>query len=155
MYSFDEYDYFPSGRLFLRIETWGYSEIRKAWADGKKQRLENLLNSFVAGIIKTAESVHAWKMNREKEENERQERIRQHEERERVRREEKEKLQALEREVEAWHRSKRIRSYLEAVRTLAFERHGGIEPGSELDHWVSWAEEQADQLDPLHVKILS
>jgi len=126
LYAYDRYDYCPSGRLYLRIDTWGHSDDRRIWSDGKKQRLEDLLNSFVTGVVKLAESNRAWRLQREQEEREKQERIRLHQEQERLRREEEAKFQALETEVTAWHKSLQIRSYVEAVKACALKRHGTI-----------------------------
>lgn len=43
----------PTGKLSLEIKYW--STLRKKWSDGKKQQqLENCLNGFIIGLIRTA-----------------------------------------------------------------------------------------------------
>lgn len=72
-----KYDYAYSGRLILEIETPWDSRVRKRWADGKHQRLEELLGEVIVGIEVAAE---AWRIDRER-------RDRDEAERQRVRRE--------------------------------------------------------------------
>jgi hypothetical protein len=54
MYSTQEYDYSPNGVLSLRIKNDDSLNTRKTWSDGRKQRLEECLNSFVGGLAKAA-----------------------------------------------------------------------------------------------------
>jgi hypothetical protein len=150
-YNYNRFNFTPSGKLTLSIDTWCSSVSRRTWSDGKESKLEDHLNAFVASIVMTAKTKRAWRMKEEQEKLERQERIRQQEEQERMRKEEENRFQALDREVSAWQKSKQIRSYLHAVRMDALQRFGIIMPGSQLDQWLSWAEKQADRIDPLHV----
>jgi hypothetical protein len=62
---------------------------------------------------------------------------------------EREKVDSLFREANAWQQSKVIRDYLQTVEKLALERSGSIEEGNELSQWLQWARRQADRLDPL------
>jgi hypothetical protein len=149
MYSTQEYDYSPNGILFLKIENDDVWNIRKTWSDGRKQRLEDCLNSFVGGLIKAAEAIRHRRVERERQELEWKERRRQQEESERIRREEEEKLKALDREVASWHRSQQIRLYIDAVKKWAIQKYGEVEPDSKLHQWLTWATQQADRLDPL------
>ena len=58
-------------------------------------------------------------------------------------------LDVLEKEAMNWHRSKVIRSYIEAATAAHIQKNGKDEPGSEFDKWKTWASEQANRLDPL------
>lgn len=144
-----EYDYSPNGLLFLKIKTDDVWNTRKTWSDGKRQRLEDCLNSFVGGLIKTAEAIRHRRIERERQELEWQERRRQQEESERIRWEEEEKLKVLDREVASWHRSQQIRLYIDAVKKWAIQKYGEVKPDSKLHQWLTWATQQADRLDPL------
>ena len=62
---------------------------------------------------------------------------------------EKKRLEGLETEVDSWHKSQRIRAYVEAARQYFIRRDGTIETGSEIDLWIQWALQRADRLDPL------
>ena len=148
MYS-RQYDYSPNGLLSLWIKNDDCFNTRKTWTDGKRQRLENCLNSFIGGLIKAAIAIKHLRTEREQRELRWQEERRQREEAERIRREEEEKLKDLDREVEYWQRSQKIRSYIEAVKKWGIQKYGEIKPESNLQQWLTWATKQADRLDPL------
>ncbi len=63
--------------------------------------------------------------------------------------EEQDRIQKLVQDAENWNKSKLIRAYLKAVKEDVVERQGLIEPGSELNKWLTLANQQADRLDPL------
>ena len=149
MYSRQEYEYSPNGVLSLKIRNDDSLNTRKTWSDGRKQRLEDCLNSFVVGLIRAAMAIKHLRVERERREREWQEQRRQREEAERIRREEEEKLKYLDREVESWQRSQKIRSYIEAVKKWGIQKYGEIKPESKLQQWLTWATKQADRLDPL------
>ena len=58
------------------------------------------------------------------------------------------RLEELNTGMEAWHRSQRIRAFVEAVRAstqdddLVFGQHRAAD-------WIPWALQQADRMDPL------
>lgn len=139
----------PSGRLSLIIKTYIGDGLRTSWTDGKKQRIEDCLNAFVTGLIKAAVARRAMNLEREKQERERQEQERLQIERERRRQEEKARVQDLINQSDAWHQSRQIHAYTEAVRQAAIRKHGQIAEGSQLDQWLAWANQQADRIDPL------
>jgi len=96
-----------------------------------------------------AVAVHAERLDHER-------RGREQKDRERCRKElfiaqdkEKERLTHLDREVASWHKAQEIRAYVETVRSLGLKKHGRIDPGSEMDQWITWAMAQADRYDPL------
>jgi hypothetical protein len=149
MYCTQEYDYSPNGILLLKIKNDDVMNTRKTWSDGRKQRLEECLNSFVGGLCKAAIAIKHLRTEREQRELKWQEERRQREEWERIRREEEEKMKVLDREVASWHRSQQIRSYIDAVKKWALQKYGEIKPDSKLYQWLAWATKQADRLDPL------
>ena len=88
MYSRQEYDYFPNGILSLRIKNNDSLNTRKTWSDGRRQRLEECLNSFVGGLIKAAIAIKHLRAEREQRELKWQEERRRREDGKRIRREE-------------------------------------------------------------------
>jgi hypothetical protein len=46
----------PNGRLVLSVNRSSGDGIRSTWADGKRQRLENVLDSFVEGLLRHVEN---------------------------------------------------------------------------------------------------
>jgi hypothetical protein len=45
-----EYEFYPSGNFGFTILGYYGEGLRKVWSDGKRQRLENCLNSIIAGV---------------------------------------------------------------------------------------------------------
>jgi hypothetical protein len=150
-----KYDFFPNGRLVLRIKNVHSRQVRHAWSDTAGKRLENLLNSFIVGLTNAAVDIRASRLEREREAREREERRRIAEEEERRRRQEEQRFKILDEQVANWHKSQNIRQYVEAVRKIAIWKYGSIEPGSKLDKWVTWAIRQANKLDPLIMSLSS
>lgn len=150
------FKYTPTGRLVLKIKNREGSHIRKSWGDGKKQRLEDLLNQFIIGLYEAAVVVRGERakreeqqkrleeMRRQREEDEWQERQRQWKLREEREKEEK-RIKELLDEVERWEKSRKIRGYLDAVR--AHHAVNGRVP-EEIEEWLTWANQVADGFDP-------
>lgn len=142
-----KYEYRPSGRLILRIET--YIEGRKNWSDGSRQRVEGCLNDFIALLVEEAAIKRAERAEQERRKRLEEEERRRREEAELRREEEEARIQALIKGAEAWERSRQIRAYLKAVKEQAIEKYGQIASGSKIEQWLTWAEQQANRLDPL------
>jgi hypothetical protein len=45
-------------------------------------------------------------------------------------------------------RARNIRLFVSAYKEMVVKKKGEIEPGSESDKWITWANNQADRLDP-------
>ncbi len=151
-FDYGRYDYIPNGDLVLRIKDGPY-DIRSEWKDGQRKKLENQIDSFIDGLFLAAEKKKDDRLERERERREWEEKERKKEEEERKRQQEKARVDMLEKEAMCWHRSKIIRSYVEAATAAYIEKDGKIEPGSEFDQWKAWANQQADNLDPLTEKL--
>jgi hypothetical protein len=136
-HSIPEYEYFPTGRLSFNIKD--VTGTRHTWGDTDSRQLENLLNSFIIGLMKAAVSVRTNRLEREKREREWEDRRRKAEEKARLRLEEENRIKRLMGQVSNWHQSQRIREYIEAVRTDAMRNRGSIDPGSKVDKWIIWA----------------
>lgn len=144
-----KYDFYPNGRLILRIKNVYSSHVRHTWSDTAGKRLETLLISFIAGLTNAAVDIRASRLEREREVREREERRRKAEEEERLRREEERQFKILDEQVSNWHKSQKIREFVEAVKRMALWKYGAIERGSKLDQWITWVIRQANKLDPL------
>lgn len=148
MYPKHEYTYHPTGRLALHLKNAPMYFGRNTWADGKQQRLENMLNSFMCGLYKAAITERSQRLQQALDdatriENQRRaQALRAQQETERTR------LDQLNNHVDAWQRSQVIRAYANAVEEYAKQytfTYGDLD-GLE---WVKWAHAQADRLDPL------
>ncbi len=153
--SVPKWDYALSNQLLLELQTesgWTVCTVR----DGKKRRVEDNLSEILLAIARHADDVKrsaaaAAEAARERAEIERQRR--EEEERRRLeeqrRKEEQARVDALFAEAAQWDRCGQVREYLRAVRECATENCGFIEPDSQLEHWLLWADEVVDQCDPL------
>lgn len=143
------YQYIPTGSLFLRINAWGVDGRQKTWSDGKTAKLETYLNDFLVGLIRAAEATRARRFKQEEEERLRREAERRRQEEAKKRQEELMNRQALEQEAISWVKAQQLRGYLAALKEMLIAKHGEIQPGSPADHWLVWAHQHADRLDPL------
>lgn len=144
----------PSGRLELTIDGAGVYWLdgcQGAWRDGKKQRIEEMLNRILAGIELIAERTKTHHEEARAEESRRHEARRQLEEKRARFAAERTKVETLLKQAKAWKESQDLRAYIEYARKEYLERNGAIDPGCDFDQWLSWAIQQADRLDPFVV----
>lgn len=142
-FDYNQLDYIPNGELVLRIKnTYG---TRSEWGDGKRKKLESLIDSFIEGLYAAV----AKEKELQKERNKWKEDQKRTEEVERLRGIEQERVNNLEKEALCWQKSQIIRSYVEAATKAYIQNNGNIEAGSEFKNWENWAKQQADYLDPL------
>ncbi|WP_426125845.1 hypothetical protein [Pararhizobium sp. PWRC1-1] len=142
-----EFDLAPSGEIKFTIANASYLGIRMNWADGKKQKMETILPSFIEGIATAGAALHARRL--EREERARQQKLWEVQEAERRRREQIQsarwgdlKQQALKhQEAEA------LRNYIMAVRSKLGEL--SEKDRTEVQAWIDWAEHSIQNLDPL------
>ena len=132
----------PTGQLVLRIADAQAMDVRKSWADGKRQRVEGCLNSFVVGLVAAAEAKKAWQRELD-ERHRRWEEERRLAELERQRRlEEAARVTDLMERVERWETGQRSRRFLDAAQRSNSLRQELEDP----EAWLEWAEGLADRL---------
>jgi hypothetical protein len=141
----DEY----SGQLAFVIRyDWGHG-VLKSWAETKTRRLEERLSDFIISLVKAGfEELEAAKRSAERE-RERQEAEERWLAEERRRDAEAARVQALLRQSERWETSRRLHSYLTAVRATAESQPGGLQADTDFYRWFVWAESYARSIDPL------
>lgn len=101
------------------------------------------------GVIKTAIETRTRANERQIEAQRRKEQEQLRIEIARRRQEEEEKTRDLLKKAEDWNKTQQIRAYIQAVRIEAIQKYGRIDSESELDKWLTWAEQQADKFDPV------
>ncbi len=141
-------EYGPSGSLSLLIKNAWHAK-QKSWNDGRCQIIEDCLNDFLEGMVHAAGSEKAIREKREREERERREKIRLYEEAKKEQEEEQAKVKKLGQEAKDWIEAQRIRSYIMAIKEKAVSNGDEIHPDSDLGRRLTWANQQADRLDPL------
>ena len=151
LYRSPVYVYFPNGKLRLQIDNSHYNMdgLRQTWADGKEQRLEDCLNSFVIGLVRASVAERNTKIERDRQQREMREAEKRRHELAQLKYEEEKKLKSLEQQVDAWLKSRNIRAFTDAVRQSHASAGKEITPGGELDTWLKWVGQQADRFDPM------
>jgi hypothetical protein len=137
-----------TGRLCLTINSWSRG-LRRNWRDGKRQRVEHVLDDFIVTLVQVA----AHEKDKE---------IRKAREREK-REAERRKVQI---EIDAWNEeyarvttlraaarehdeAQAIRAYAEARREAWAAADGELDSDGERALWFDWALKQADRIDPV------
>lgn len=130
-----------TARVTLRVLPWcRVGHLRLNWRDTKSALVEDMLPDFIAGLelIATAVSpiraaeMQAALVRRDREDRQLLEAYR---------------SDLLSKHLEAWEQSKRIRSFVESVRSQAEATHS---PDIEsILTWCSWAEQKSFSIDPL------
>ena len=137
-----------SGRLSIDVWTeWGYN--RRNWRDGKTQRLEDLLPQVVGGFMRLALGDRAEERKKAAEEREKQRIAEERANLEKSIKTEQSKVNALRNAAARWLRAEQVRSFISAARDAAIQNGQSVDAGSPFGDWVVWADQQADQLDPL------
>jgi hypothetical protein len=114
-WSFRDWKYEATGKLVFQVGG-GRGATRRRWADGQRQRLETLLDSFIGGLIDILE---AERLERLDDQCVGRQRAIVREVREAAKRRqelEEGRRKSLSEQVSAWRKAGEIRAYLEALR---------------------------------------
>jgi hypothetical protein len=140
-------EYVPNGALTLEIKSGEGLGVRRTWRDGKSQRVENCLGSFIAHLGAIA---GALKEHREREERREREwaeqQLRWEEERQR-RWEEERRIKELQGQLERWRLARDVRAYVEEIRRASRAQSRTL-PAS-VEGRLEWASAFAGQVDPV------
>jgi hypothetical protein len=144
------WDYQLTGRLRLFVGKIPYaSEGRKTWSDGRYQRLENFLESFVLGLRVAAATTKKNRLKREEEERRREEERKQEEEEEKVASEQERKARFIGGLMRDWQQSRSLRAFAKALREAADQLKLSDQEKNDLQHVVGWTCDYAESLDPI------
>jgi hypothetical protein len=148
-YSAPRWDYIPTGKLRLEIKSWSLSGIRKIWSETESKSLEVLLKDFVSGLLNIAVKLREKRLIQEARERKLKKEKERLEQLERQRLAEEKRLQDLMEQARLWAKSQELRAYIKAVEKAAKDKNYLTGSEEQLKRWLTWAKEQADQLDPL------
>ena len=136
-----------TGRLRIQILECAVKGLRKRWSDGDKYQVEDLLPSCVSGfkalglLLRVAAVTDGHPAGTaEKDLNTRLRRTQL----------QRRQFRNLLKMVEQWNQARLVREFINAVEqtrgsTLASRKD------SAKNHWINWAREEADKLDPLAI----
>jgi len=148
-HSTPKWDFFPTGKLSLRIDEWGAHGVKKDWSDTATKQVEDILYDFLMAIAKVAEYEKQERLESEERHRRWLEEKRRQEEIERQRQIEEERRQDLEKQAMLWAKSKQLRFYIQEVEESIIGQQLSIEDQKLLQMWSAWAHEHANWLDPL------
>ncbi len=148
-----------TGQLTVYIDepnSYRISGYRKQWRDAQKQKIEDCLNKVVSGFVKFAARKQEVRLEDEEREKENkraaEQRALEKQQRAELRQQqadEQDRVNNLIQEVRSWKTSRELRQYLDFIRESNKSSSGSNTSSPELEQWLSWAEDQADRLDPL------
>ncbi|HVO60606.1 MAG TPA: hypothetical protein VMT53_06700 [Terriglobales bacterium] len=140
--------YEPTGTLALviRSEVWPPEGLRRRWADGKTQRIEELIPDFVSGLMRTAIVMRRHEEESKKREEERRQRQQESMRLRELIEAEKKKLEELNQWIENWEKAERVRKFIAVYAEKTSTRAQEKQP--QYKEWIAWANQQADRLDP-------
>ena len=144
--SYPKFDYVKSGELIIKLSgATGQSTI----SDKIGKPVEKQLNEVIIRMLRLAVRLHNDRLEQEQRARELEERKNRYNQLVQLHEQEKAKLEKLYMDSSQWHKCQQLRAYIEAVRQRAIQADGDIQPGSELEEWITWACQQADRMDPL------
>lgn len=150
-WSAPKHDYKLTGRLQLQIDNLPLymGPIRRTWADGKYQRVENCLGDFIVGLRVAAAAIKKNRQETEERERRREEERKQQEEERQKSEEQKRKAELVAELIGNWKEAARHREFAIAVETQAAQSNFSDAEKNDIQQVVEWTKEYADLLDPL------
>jgi hypothetical protein len=139
----------PNGDLVFAIDNYLREGLRSTWADGKRQRLEDLLDRIFDGLTAQVEAEKRHRLDRECEARQKAAAEQRRAVKQRSDEDEKKRRESLAHHVSRWQQAEGIRAYLAAVRHAVDA--GKARPNDEagFSEWFEWATWYADHLDPM------
>lgn len=141
----------PNGLLALLIHGEQFRSLgtRSIWQDGKKQRVENCLNSFIAELFTTAAALKRLREERERHRREWDERVRLQKEAAQRQADEANRAKELNDRLVRWRLARDAREYVAELVSTAAAEGVEIEADSPLGSSLAWISAYADRIDPV------
>jgi hypothetical protein len=143
-----QYSYEATGRLSL-VMVESYLDVRGKWSDGARQRLDEMLNDVIVGLVAAAEAMKARRARWAQAELERQAEEARRNEREERQRREHARVRALDLDMRRLRKARAVRDYVSQMRVATTNAEAaGAARNETLQAWLTWADGYADRLDP-------
>lgn len=140
-----EYDYVPTGNLSFKIKDDYLYGLRGVWSEGKRHRLEDLVGSFIQGLITAVDSKIERELERECERKRQEEAERRRREKEERRLQEEAHVARLKTEITTWRLVQNAREYVNELEKTMLEH-----PNPEIEEWIRWIHSYVDRADPFN-----
>jgi hypothetical protein len=141
-------EFVPNGVLELIIKSGAYLGVRTVWRDGKRKRVDDCLNDFIAHLPVMADAIKQHRDELEQTSRKRQEEENRRYEDEKRRREEAERARRLEEELRRWRLARDVREYVTELREV-ITANGVVGDVSQIEESLKWAESFAKNIDPV------
>jgi hypothetical protein len=146
-----KWDFVATGRLCVSLENlpYGLKTLRKSWADGKYQRLEDCLGDFIQNLPRAAQAIKLDREDTERTRRQWAEKEKRAEEARQSHAEFQRKAKHVSRLIEEWDQSKQLLEFATILRTTSDSQKLGEEGQNELRSMADWTERYGAALNPL------
>ena len=150
-WSAPKYDYKLTGRLQLQIANLPpfMGPIRRTWADGKQQRIEDCIGDFMVGLTVAAAAIRKNRQETEERHRQREEERKREEEERRIAEEQKRKAEFVTELIGNWEEAVRLRRFAAAIEEETARSDFSELERNGIQQVADWTREYADSLDPL------
>jgi hypothetical protein len=150
-WSVAKHDYRLTGRLQLQVANLPFymGPIRRTWADGKYQRVENCIGDFIVGLSIAAAAIKKNRQETEERERRWAEEQKRKEEERRKAEERKRKAEVVAELIGNWEEAARLRHFAKAIGEKMTQSNFSDAQKTDIQQVVEWSMEYADLLDPL------
>lgn len=138
-----EWDYLPSGRLVLELDKgYHYDRIRRKFSDGKRQRIEELLDQVLTSAAMIAANEKAKREQDRLRKLEYEEADRRRKEADRLERLRVKRWELLEQQMSQLEKAQRVENFISAFK----EANADQELTTDCERFLHWAETEARRL---------
>lgn len=139
----------PTGELYFEADRNWRVRLRCVWSDGKKQRLEDLMNRIINDLVAHLRVLRVERLDGEAVERQKARAKAIRDTAEREKKDEEDRRVSLSDQVVRWRHAQDIRAYLAAMDHAI--RTGVTKPINEdsFGKWFGWAKWYANHIDPL------
>ena len=150
-WSAPKYDYKLTRRLQLQIANLPpfMGPIRRTWADGKQQRIEDCIGDFMVGLTVAAAAIRKNRQETEERHRRREEDRKREEEERRIAEEQKRKAELVTELIGNWEEAVRLRRFVQAIEEETARSDFSEAERKDIQQVANWTREYADSLDPL------
>jgi len=150
-WSAPKYDYKLTGRLQLQISNLPLymGPIRRTWADGKQQRIEDCIGDFMVGLTVAAAAIRKNRQETEERHRQREEERKREEEERCIAEEQKRKAELVTELIGNWELAASLRRFVKAIQDEKVRSDFSEAERNDIQQVADWTREYADSLDPL------
>jgi vacuolar-type H+-ATPase subunit I/STV1 len=123
--------------------------IRRTWADGKQQRIEDCIGDFMVGLTVAAAAIRKYRQETEERHRQWEEERRREEEERRIAEEQKRRAELVTELIEKWEEAARLRRFVKAIDEETARSGFSEVQKNDIQQVADWTREYADSLDPL------